>query len=138
MPGVDRLEEALRKTGLRMTRQRSVILAALRKKEGFTTAQTLYHELRGRKGAPGLATIYRTLSFFAETGAVDTRTRDGEQAFRLCGDRHHHHLVCDGCGSVEEVTSDEVESWVSRLAHRRDFLVTAHSADVYGLCASCR
>ena len=132
------LESALRKTGLRVTRQRSAILDALRKKEGFTTAQALFHELRGRKQAPGLATIYRTLSSLAEAGALDTRMRDGEQAFRLCGERHHHHLVCDGCGSVEEVTSDEVESWVSKLAKRRGFLVTAHSADVYGLCASCR
>lgn len=132
------LESALRKTGLRVTRQRSAILDALRKKEGFSTAQALFHELRRRKQAPGLATIYRTLSSLAEAGAVDTRVRDGEQAFRLCGPRHHHHLVCDGCGSVEEVTSDEVESWVSKLAKRRGFLVTAHSADVYGLCALCR
>ncbi|HYZ93777.1 MAG TPA: Fur family transcriptional regulator [Actinomycetota bacterium] len=132
------LEDALRKTGLRVTRQRSAILDALRGKDGFTTAQSLFHELRRRKAAPGLATIYRTLSTLAGAGALDTRMQDGEQAFRLCGDRHHHHLVCDGCGSVEEVTSAEVESWVSRLAKRKGFLVTGHSADVYGLCASCR
>ncbi len=134
----DVLELALKESGLRATRQRSAILAALRRKDGFTTAQALYHELRGRKDAPGLATVYRTLSSLAEAGALDTRIHDGEQAFRLCGDRHHHHLVCEGCGSVEEVTSEEVESWVSRLARRRGFLVTGHSADVYGLCASCR
>lgn len=138
MSRTERLEQALKETGLRATRQRSAILAALQRKDGFTTAQALYHELRGRRNAPGLATVYRTLSSLAEAGALDTRIQDGEQSFRLCGDRHHHHLVCERCGLVEEVTSDEVESWISKLARRRGFLVTGHSADVYGLCASCR
>lgn len=123
--------------GLRLTKQRAAIVDALERKTGFTTAQELFHQLRGRRNAPGLATVYRTLAALASAGALDSSIRDGEQVFRLCGARHHHHLVCESCGRVEEVASEQVESWVRQVARRRGFRVTGHTADVYGICASC-
>jgi Fur family ferric uptake transcriptional regulator len=101
------------------------------------TAQDLHQELRNRGGSPGLTTVYRTLASLADAGVVDVLWRQGEQAFRLCGSKHHHHLVCQSCGTVEEVRSDAIESWVSSIARRRNFRVTAHSAEIQGYCASC-
>ena len=129
---------SLRSAGLRVTRQRMAVLEALAARQELVTAQELHHELRGRPDAPGLATIYRTLSALAEAGELDTFPRDGEQAFRLCGTGHHHHLVCESCGLVQEVDAEEVEAWVSRVARRRGFQVTGHTADIYGLCRACR
>lgn len=134
---VRRLEEALTTAGLRVTRQRRAILRVLDRKDRFITAQDLHHELRGRKEAPGLATVYRTLATLADAGVLDSTLRQGEQAFRMCGTRHHHHLVCESCGRVEEVESEQVEAWVRQLARRRGFHVTSHTAEVYGLCRAC-
>lgn len=131
-------EESLGRAGLRATRQRLAVVASLAARDDLVTAQELHHEMRKGGDAPGLATVYRTLAALAEAGEVDTFPRDGEQAFRLCRDAHHHHLVCESCGSVEEVEAEEVESWVARVARRRGFAVTGHTADVYGLCASCQ
>jgi Fur family ferric uptake transcriptional regulator len=129
--------ELLRRAGLRPTRQRLAVLRAMNGRGDAVTAQDLHHELRGADGAPGLATIYRTLMALAQAGALDTFAREGEQAFRLCGQDHHHHLVCESCGRVEEVASREVESWVRRIARLRGFRVTGHTAEVYGVCGSC-
>jgi Fur family ferric uptake transcriptional regulator len=134
-PGHD---DALVKAGLRATKQRLAVLRALDGRSEAVSAQDLYHGLRKRRGSPGLATIYRTLASLAEAGVLDTFTHDGEQRFKMCGDEHHHHLVCRSCGTVEEVTSDAFESWVDKLARRRGFQVTGHSAEVYGYCATCR
>lgn len=133
-----RFEEALHAAGLRVTRQRLAILAALQGRTELVTAQELYVALRKSGEAPGLATVYRTLSALASAGEIDTFARDGEQAFRLCRDEHHHHLVCDSCGSVQEVDAAEVERWVSTVARRRKFAVRSHTADIFGLCQSCR
>lgn len=114
------------------------VLAALAARDDLVTAQDLHHDLRRRRGGPGLATVYRTLSALAEAGEIDGFAREGEQAFRLCGERHHHHLVCDACGAVEEVESAEVESWVRRVARRHGFELTGHTADIHGICAGCR
>jgi Fur family ferric uptake transcriptional regulator len=114
------------------------VLEALGRSERALSAQELFIALRGTQGAPGLATIYRTLSALADAGVVETFREGDEALFRLCGDEHHHHLVCNTCGLVEEIESEEVEAWVARVSRRRSFTVTAHRADIYGLCANCR
>ncbi len=85
----------------------------------------------------GLTTVYRTLSALADAGFLDTFERDGELAFRLCGTEHHHHLVCETCNKVEEITAREVERWVGQVAKNHGFTVTGHRADIFGVCADC-
>jgi len=127
-----------RDSGLRPTHQRVAIIEALAKKDRPVTAQSLHDELRGR-GAPGLATVYRTLRALAEAGTAETfEAEPGELAYKLCEVVHHHHLICERCSDVQTIPSCEVEDWASSVAKRRGFRVTGHRADVYGLCASCR
>ena len=135
---VQTADEALRDAGLRATRQRLTVLEALRGRIAAVTAQDLHAELRMAKEPVGLTTVYRTLTALADADFLDTFARDGEQAFRLCGDQHHHHLVCEVCGSVEELEAELVEEWVQQVAGRRGFQVTGHRADIFGICASCR
>ena len=131
-------ETLLKGAGLRATAPRLMVLDALEGRRTAVSAQELHHELRTRAKAPGLATIYRTLQALAEAHEADTFTRDGEVTYRLCGTHHHHHLVCESCGSVQEVEAAEVESWVKNVARRSGFVVTGHTADVYGVCRDCR
>ena len=130
--------EALRDAGLRATRQRLSVIEALRGRPDAVTAQDLHMELR-RAGEPiGLTTVYRTLTALADTGLLDTFTREAEQAFRLCGDGHHHHIVCETCNKVEEIEVAEVERWVGDVAARHGYEVTGHRADIFGICDACR
>jgi Fur family transcriptional regulator, ferric uptake regulator len=131
-------DRALRDAGLRTTRQRLSVLASLRDRADAVTAQDLYAELRAAGDTVGLTTVYRTLTALAEAGFLDVFARDSEQAFRLCGDVHHHHLVCETCNRVEELPADEVEQWVNDAAARYGFLPTGHRADIFGICADCR
>jgi Fur family ferric uptake transcriptional regulator len=129
--------DALREAGLRATRQRLTVLDALRGRPDAITAQDLHSELRTAGEPVGLTTVYRTLASLADAGLLDAFTRDGEQAFRLCSDDHHHHLICETCNRVDEITAEEVERWVDEVASRRGFRVTGHRADVFGVCADC-
>jgi Fur family transcriptional regulator, ferric uptake regulator len=128
---------ALREAGLRPTRQRTTVLDALHGRPDAVTAQELHAELRAAGEPVGLTTVYRTLAALAEAGFLDEFPRDGEQAFRLCSDAHHHHLICEACNGVEEIAAEEVERWVDAVASRRGFRVSAHRADIFGLCARC-
>lgn len=130
-------DEALREANLRATRQRRTVLAALQQRPDAVTAQDLHRELRQAGESVGLTTVYRTLTALADAGFLDTFTRAGEQAFRLCGGTHHHHLVCETCNRVEEITADEVERWVGEVATRRGYQVTGHRADIFGICPAC-
>jgi Fur family transcriptional regulator, ferric uptake regulator len=133
----DAPERALREAGLKATRQRLTVLEALRGREGAITAQDLHMELRQAGEPVGLTTVYRTLSALAEAGFLDTFDRESEQAFRLCSDAHHHHLVCEACTRVEEIAAEEVERWVGEVSRAHGFTVTGHRADIFGLCREC-
>lgn len=132
------LDETLRDAGLRATRQRMTVLESLRGRPDAVTAQDLHMEFRKAGEPVGLTTVYRTLTSLADAGFLDTFNRDGEQAFKLCGSRHHHHLVCETCNRVQEIPADEVERWVADVAGRHGFDVTGHRADIFGVCAPCQ
>jgi Fur family ferric uptake transcriptional regulator len=134
---IEAAQDALRGAGLRATRQRLTVLEALRSREDSVTAQDLHMELRQAGEPVGLTTVYRTLTALAEAGFLDTFNRDSEQAFRLCGDHHHHHLVCEVCNRVEEISAADVERWVDDVAARYGYRVTAHRADIFGICGDC-
>jgi Fur family transcriptional regulator, ferric uptake regulator len=120
----------------RTTRQRSAVLAALRQAPEPLSAQDLHAGL-GRR--VGLATVYRTLQGLVDAGQVDVFRRDsGEALYRLCNPLHHHHLVCERCGRVEEIDACEVQPWAERAARRRGFAITGHQADIFGLCPNCQ
>jgi Fur family ferric uptake transcriptional regulator len=132
----------LEQAELRPTKQRMAILEGLAKSPKPVTAQTLHARLTrggGSRGGPGLATVYRTLQALEQAGLARTfPAGEGELAYKLCHPNHHHHLVCERCGTVVEIPSCEVEAWATELAKKRGFQVTSHQADVYGLCAACR
>jgi len=58
----------------------------------------------------GLTTVYRALQSLVNDKIVDIlRREDGEAIYRLCGNGHHHHLVCKGCGDTIEIEGGVVE-----------------------------
>ena len=125
--------------GLQPTRQRLAIVAELVREPNDVTAQELHDRLRARGPAPGLATVYRTLTRLADAGVVDALTHHaGELCYRLCGDDHHHHFVCSSCHGVVEVRDCRLEPWLEDLADAHGFAVTGHRVELEGVCATCR
>jgi Fur family ferric uptake transcriptional regulator len=125
--------------GRRSTRQRSLLLELVGESEAFKSAQEIHRELRNRGETVGLATIYRNLQRLVDEELVDTvRNEQGEMLFRQCvRQRHHHHLVCRGCGRVVEVDGPAVETWASSAATEHGFTDVAHTAEIFGLCPDC-
>jgi Fur family transcriptional regulator, ferric uptake regulator len=125
---------------VRMTRQRAAVAAALQAIGEFRSAQQLHEALRTRGDGVGLATVYRTLQALAEAGEVDAlRTDDGEQVFRWCARReHHHHLVCRLCGSTVEIDGPPVEAWAQMVGDDHGFSDVGHTIELWGVCSGCR
>jgi len=138
--GEPELVELLTQGGVRATRQRLEILGELAREPDDATAQTLWRRMREREGsAIGLATVYRTLSLLSEQGVIDALSHhDGELCYRLCGDAHHHHLVCSSCHRVVEIRECGLDDWLSRVSAQHDFVTTSHTIELTGLCPACR
>lgn len=106
---------------------------------------TIPEVLRGRRGVPQ-SSAYRNLTALEQAGVVRRVQADDEFArWELAEDltRHHHHLVCVGCGHVADYTVPErVERSLARAfeqaAAATGFQAHGHRVDLVGLCAACR
>ena len=131
--------ELLEGVGVRPTRQRLTVLSELMEERDDVTAQELHERLRRRGERLGLATVYRTLGLLAEEGVIDALShRQGELCYRLCGDGHHHHLLCSSCHRVVELAECELDPWLGRISVAHDFVTTGHRLEVSGICGDCR
>jgi len=118
----------------RRTEQRRAIVEALQASPRALTAQELHERLEG----VGLATVYRNLQRLAAEGVADVlRRENGEQAFLICGEGHHHHLTCRECGRVERVHDCRLDDWAASVARRHGFSDVEHHAELFGVCAAC-
>ena len=122
----------------RPTPQRLAVLEALGSVDYFRSAQEV-HELLATSGTSvGLATVYRTLQLYADTGDVDVlRREDGEAIYRRCSETHHHHLVCRSCGATVEVEGPTVERWTTAMAADHGFTDVSHTLEIFGTCPDC-
>lgn len=139
----ERVAQRLSEHGIRYTAGRKLTTRALLELEGPVTAVQLHDELR--RAVP-LSSLYRTLSLFDQAG-INQRTHGADGVARyelaewLLG--HHHHLVCNRCGGVEDVAlAPEVEArladMVGVIAQRSGYRPTGHRIDIEGVCESCR
>jgi Fur family ferric uptake transcriptional regulator len=129
----------LARSGVRGTPQRLLVVQELAREQNDVTAAELHDRLRRKGTRIGLATVYRTLALLQERGVVDTLAHHaGELCYRLCGDAHHHHLVCTSCHRVVELGDCDLDAWVKRSAKRHGFTATDHQVEIVGVCAACR
>ena len=114
------------------------VLTTLEHVGGFASAQELY-QLMHRDGAKiGLTTVYRSLQTLVENKLVDIlRREDGEAIYRLCGESHHHHLVCKSCGKTVEIEGGAIEKWAKNIAAENGFRDVGHTAELFGTCSTC-
>lgn len=133
-------EEFLSVKGLKMTRQRDLILEMFLRKEGHLSSEELYGLLKAKDPSMGRATVYRTLKLMKDAGLAN-EVDFGEGVSRYehkYGHAHHDHLICVRCGKTREVVDEEIESLQEKLAARFGFALTSHKMDLYGLCQECR
>ena len=116
----------------------SQVQSALEHMGGFASAQELYQLMQRTGGKIGLTTVYRSLQTLVDDNIVDLlRRNDGEAIYRLCGDSHHHHLICKKCGRTVEIEGGAIENWVKNVAAKQGFRDVEHTAELFGTCARC-
>ena len=122
-------------TGHRLTATRRAVLDAIaRSPRPFTI-----EELSARLPHIGRATVFRTVKLLSELEIVcRLPLEDGGVRYQRSGSgEHHHHLICGGCGAVAEFSDPELDDAIRRNAAVAGFALDAHSAELYGRCASC-
>ena len=133
--------EVLAKAGHRASAPRQEVIEAVAALGCSVTAREVSELLRERGSGVGLASIYRALELLERLGLIK-RFDVGEGIARYepahPGGEHHHHVVCDSCGTVESFEDDALEKAIHRLSDRVSFEVAAHDVTLHGECPACR
>ncbi len=133
------LKDHISKHNLKVTKERSAILRAFLDSERHITAEELYRNMREDGSSIGLATIYRTLNLFCESGLAEQRQfGDGQARYELTYNvKHHDHLICEECHRIIEFENQEIEALQEKVAQKNGFKIFSHKLELYGICASC-
>ncbi len=130
----------LRDNGLKMTRQRELLVRTFLGAEGHLSAEELFDLTRRRDARLGYATVFRTLKAMVECGvARETDFSDGRTRF----EKHfrkpdHHHIICQSCGKAIEFFSPELEELEERIVARYHVKPIKQKFQIYGICEDCQ
>jgi Fur family ferric uptake transcriptional regulator len=137
-----RATEALVSAGYRRGGARAALIGLLDAQRCALSAAEIEEALRGGDGGGrpvARASIYRILEELEGLKLV-TRVEVGQGLARFEAAReegHHHHMVCDACGTVIPFEDPELERSIQRLARRVTFTVAEHDVVLHGACAEC-
>jgi Fur family transcriptional regulator, ferric uptake regulator len=137
----DHAAQVLSDAGYRSSAPRTEIIGAVAELRCSVTAREIADLLGERGSSVGLASIYRALDLLDRHGLVQ-RFDVGEGVARyepaMPGGDHHHHLVCDSCGTVEPFEDEALEDAIHGLAGKTAFSIAAHDVTLHGECPACR
>ncbi len=104
------------------------------------TAIEIEDALRERERPIGRASIYRILDELERLRLVQ-KLQVGQAMARYepirTGEGHHHHLVCDNCGTVTPFTDPGLETAIKKLSRRVTMRVAEHEIVLHGACQDC-
>lgn len=128
------------KRGARFTALREQVFTLLAKHHGAVGAYDLLSELQTVDPSAKPATIYRALDFLNQQGFV--HKIESINAFVMCdhfSECNHpvQLLICDECGNVEEIQSENLDLAIRSMADASGFKISSQVVEAHGHCAKC-
>jgi Fur family ferric uptake transcriptional regulator len=120
--------------GLRLTDQRRTIAAVLEAATDHPNVEELYNRASAVDPNISLATVYRTVKLFEETGILEKHEfGDGRARYETSDREHHDHLIDMNSGEVIEFIDPEIEALQDKIAAKLGYRLMGHRLELYGV-----
>ncbi len=120
--------------GLRLTDQRRTIAGVLEAADDHPDVEELYHRASRVDPRISLATVYRTVKLFEESGILEKHEfGDGRARYETTDRDHHDHLIDMHSGEVIEFVDAEIEALQERIAAKLGYRLMGHRLELYGV-----
>ncbi len=137
-----RLQAELVSHGVRMTRQRRVILSVIETAKQHLDAAMILRRARKLDTGVNRVTVYRTLGLLKRHGLVDEldllHMRGDGHYYERHPLRDHLHIGCLKCGKVIEFESDLFERLKAQVERDCRVHITTTRVEMGGYCTDCR
>lgn len=136
------IKASLKQRGVRLTRQRQILLELIDKSGRHLNAEELYHLAKEKDPKLNRVTVYRTLKMLKQGGLVDEL-----DLMHVEGDQHyyetrlkqeHAHVICLRCGKVEEFFGEPLQRLRQQVEATFGFEVILARTEVGGYCSHCQ
>ena len=135
-------QDSLRKRGVRLTRQRRILLDLIDQSGRHLDAESLYLLAKEKDPKLNRVTVYRTLKLLKLGGLVDEL-----DLMHYGGDQHyyetrlkqeHAHIICLRCGKVEEFFGEPLQKIRKQVESHFGFEIVLVRTEIGGYCPNCQ
>lgn len=121
----------------RKTRQKYVILKAIKENRNHPTISEIYEDVKKIDPTIGQATVYRNVKqFVKENEIVQLPMQEGVNHYDYYKD--HFHFECLNCGKIIDIFDDELlKKLVNRFQNRKEE-INIYNLMLEGYCSSCK
>ena len=127
------IENKCLKKGLRLTDQRKLVAKIMSDSEDHPDVDELHKRVNKIDSKISIATVYRTVKLFEETGIVAKHDFKGTKArYEEATQEHHDHLIDVNTGEITEFVNEDIEKLQEKVAAKLGYKLVDHRLELYG------
>ena len=127
------IEEKCIKKGVRLTDQRRLVAKIMSESVDHPDVDELHKRVSKLDSKISIATVYRTVKLFEESGIVEKHDFKGNKArYEQSPAEHHDHLIDVNTGEIIEFVNEDIEKLQKEVAEKLGYKLVDHRLELYG------
>ena len=128
------IEEKCKNKGVRLTDQRKVIAQVMTDSNDHPDVYELHKRISEVDKKISIATVYRTVKLFEESGILAKHEfKGGKARYEELNEGHHDHLIDVKSGEIIEFVDEEIEKLQEKIAAKYGYKLVDHKLELYGV-----
>ena len=120
--------------GVKLTDQRRIIAKVMSESDDHPDVDELYKRVSKIDSKISIATVYRTVKLFEESGILTKHEfKGGKARYEELNESHHDHLIDVKTGEIVEFVDEEIEKLQKKAAEKLGYKLIDHKLELYGI-----
>ena len=128
------IEKKCKDKGVKLTEQRKIIAKVMSESNDHPNVDDLYVRVSKIDSKISIATVYRTVKLFEESGILTKHEfKGGKARYEELNEGHHDHLIDVKTGEIIEFVDEEIEKLQKKVAEKYGYKLVDHKLELYGV-----
>ena len=130
---MNNIVEKCKAKNVRLTDQRKVIAEVMSNSTDHPDVDELHKRVNKVDKKISIATVYRTVKLFEESGIVEKHDfKGGKARYEEAPEEHHDHLIDINSGEIIEFVDKDIEILQDKVAKKLGYKLVDHKLELYG------
>ena len=130
---MNNIEKKCKTIGVRLTDQRKVIAEVMSNSNDHPDVDELHKRVNKIDKKISIATVYRTVKLFEESGILEKHDfKGGKARYEQSPEEHHDHLIDINSGEIIEFVDEDIEILQNKVAKKFGYKLVDHKLELYG------